>query len=503
MEEDLIQKIDEQFKTIEQHEVASFVNAILDMLVGKDPITQYMVIKFVKEKTGLPTAMLQNELKTKSRKGPKEDQVLTNITNLKLDSYQDNVELFHKQQPFFYDRAGIFWFWDHEEFKYKIVDDVDIMLSIDTAFEFRGTTVSRGIKSGYMEAFRRIGRLNKPKDPPKTWVQFKDTIIDLTNSDEMEASPEYFFTNPIPWELGESEETPVLDRIFTEWVGEDNKQMLYEIAAFSILPDYVLSRIFCFLGAGSNGKSKYLELVRKFVGDINTTTTDLSTLLNSRFEKGRLHKKLVCLLGETNFNTMSRTDLLKKLCSGTDLIGFEYKNKGLYEDVNYAKILIATNSIPDTTDRTDGFYRRWVIIDFPNQFTEKVDIMAMIPDQEYKNLALKCIRLGRDLLLKRQFTNEGSLADRRKRYEDRSNPLQKFYNDNVEDNYDAHISKRQFKEKVDQWCKENRFRIMSDRTIAAFMKEKGLSSGKVQATWEVQDGKKIRYNAWLDVKWKE
>ena len=56
-----------------------------------------------------------------------------------------------------------------------------------------------------------------------------------------------------------------------------------------------------------NGKSKYLELLRKFIGQDNCCSTELDTLMQSRFEVTRLHKKLVCQMGETNFNEMNKT----------------------------------------------------------------------------------------------------------------------------------------------------------------------------------------------------
>ena len=78
-------------------------------------------------------------------------------------------------------------------------------------------------------------------------------------------------------------------------------------------------------------------------------------------------------MGETNFSELNKTSILKKL-TGQDVIGFEYKNKNPFDGFNYAKILIATNNLPTTTDKTIGFYRRWFIIDFPNRFSEEKDI---------------------------------------------------------------------------------------------------------------------------------
>jgi len=172
-------------------------------------------------------------------------------------------------------------------------------------------------------------------------------------------------------------------------------------------------------------KSKFLQLLTKFIGEDNVTSTELDTLLTSRFEITRLHKKLVCQMGETNFSEINKTSIIKKL-TGQDIIGFEYKNKDPFEEINYAKILIATNNLPTTTDKTIGFYRRWMIIDFPNQFNEKKDILKDIPEEEYNALALKCSLILKDLLETRTFTNEGSVEDRMKRYEDHSNPLEKI-----------------------------------------------------------------------------
>lgn len=431
---------------------------------------------------------------------PKMARNRVSVSGLKITSYQDNVLIFHETQPFFYDKSGLFWFWSNEDKKYEIVDEVDIMIAIDNQLGFGGETVTSGVKNGYMESFKRVGRMNVPEVPPKTWVQFKDRIVDVMKGTEHEATPKYFFTNPIPHNVGSSDETPTLDKIFTEWVGSDYVQTLYQIIAYSMLTDYPIHRLFCFIGSGMNGKSKYLELITRVVGTHNTTTTDLDVLMKSKFETTRLHKKLICLMGETNFNEMNKTSLLKRL-TGQDLIGFEYKNKRLFEDYNYAKIYIATNNLPATSDKTDGFYRRWMIIDFPNKFSEKKDILGDIPDAEYEQLCCKCISILRDLISNRSFHNEGSIEQRKKLYEDKSNPFQKFWDDNIGEDYDGHISKRDFKIKVDGWCRENGYRQMGERTISTFMKEKGVEDSRITAEWFTADGTKPRYMAWIGVRW--
>lgn len=417
-------------------------------------------------------------------------------------AYINTANNFIQEQPLYYDQSKIWWLWNFKEYKWEMIDETDLMNMFDGS-EQSGyiDTVKSNTRIEIIEALKRVARKNKPQDGKKTWVQFKNKIVDIKTGEQFIATYKYFITNPIPYEIGNSEETPVMDKIFEEWVGKDYVQTLYEIIAYSTLPNYPIHRLFCLIGEGLNGKSCYLRLLKKFVGIKNVTSTELDVLLNSRFEIARLHKKLVCMLGETDFAEINKTSIIKKL-TGQDLIGYEYKNKNPFEDMNYAKILIATNNLPTTSDKTIGFYRRWCIIDFINKFDESVDILNNIPEREYNNLSLKSIKILKELLKNRVFYNEGSVEDRIKKYEEKSNPFDKFWKECIDEDMDSFIFKKEFKDKLDSWCIANRFRKLSDIFISKHMKEKGVKDGKFQADWYTKEGEKPRFNGWEGIKWK-
>ena len=412
------------------------------------------------------------------------------------------AEEFGKIQPIFYDKAGLWWLWNEKIKCWEIVDEVDILNMIND--KTGQDVINSKNRAEIINSLKQFGRKKIPKPIKLTWIQFKDLIIDIKTGKKFEATPEYFVTNPIPWELHKEdyEHTPTIDKIFEEWVGKDYVQTLYEIIAYCLLPDYPLHRLFCFIGGGMNGKSCFLNLLKKFVGENNVCSTELDTLLTSRFEITRLHKKLICQMGETNFSEMNKTSILKKL-TGKDIIGFEYKNKNPFEDVNYAKILIATNNLPTTTDKTIGFYRRWMIIDFPNEFSEKKDILDDIPEEEYNSLALKCCSLLKDLLKKRKFHKEGSIKDRMKTYEEKSNPLEKFLKEfTTLENPNESVPKWEFEKRLNEWLKENRFRNMSEQSIGKSLREHGIEDGRVYVEWwenDVQTRKQVR--AWMGIQW--
>lgn len=411
------------------------------------------------------------------------------------------VKFYLAEQPIFYDENCLWWIWSKEEYKWKITDEVDILNAIE---KITGEDIiTPKNRTLILNSLKQECRKSIPKPIMPTWIQFKDEIFDIKNGNRFKAVPDYFATNPIPWKLHNNnyELTPTMDRIFSEWVSEKFVKTLYEIIAYCLLPSYPIHRMFCFIGSGLNGKSKFLELLRRFIGEENVCSTELDTLITSRFEITRLHKKLVCQMGETNFNEMNKTSIIKKL-TGDDWIGYEYKNKTPFEDKNYAKIIIATNNLPTTTDKTLGFYRRWCIIDFPNIFSEQKDILQDIPEEEYESLALKCTSILHDLLENRKFTNEGSIEERMEKYEAKADFLQKFLTEFTTEEPDSHITCADFFKKFSDWCRENRHRQMAENTLGKKMKEKSIEHGRKYFDW-MYDGKGGQLWVWLGIKWKE
>ena len=87
-----------------------------------------------------------------------------------------------------------------------------------------------------------------------------------------------------------------------------------------------------------------------------------------------------------------------KLLTGGDTISGEFKGRDPFDFVNTAKIIIATNGLPVTTDRSEGFYRRWCLIEFKNKFCDGKDIIDNVPEIEYQNFCRKAVRLLKNIM---------------------------------------------------------------------------------------------------------
>jgi len=378
---------------------------------------------------------------------------------------------FREILPYFYDKYGIWWLWDTTNFRYNRVDDIDILNMVR---ERTGLDViTSKFRSETLNKLKQEGRENIPKNVKKTWVQLKDKIYDVATGETINASHEYFVTNPIPHEIGECEDTPVIDELFISWVGEDHKQELYEVIAFCFVGNYFIHRIILLIGTGSNGKSTFLNLISMVLGVDNLTSSSLHLLMKERFEGSKLYKKSVCLMGETNFTLISNTDFLKRL-TGEDLVRCEFKGKDSFDFLNYAKLIIATNNLPPTADKTEGFYRRWKIIEFIGRFLKELDVLKNITEEEIQNLIKKCLRIASQLWDGREFTNDGTFEDRRKAYEEKSNPLGLFLKEFYEKDINSEIPFFEFYNDFSTFLRERGHRDLTNTAVSSLLKNTGF-----------------------------
>jgi P4 family phage/plasmid primase-like protien len=403
----------------------------------------------------------------------KERRMKLNPIKMMINDYTENVKEYFKSNPFFYDKNKLYWFWNGNKFKWEIVDEVDLLNSINDAFDFYGLINTGKMRQGYIHSFQSIGRKHIPKEPPKEWIQFKDKIFNIRTREILNVTPEYFFCNPISYEIGGTEETPIMDKLFSDWVGKEYVQSLYEILSYCCYTAYPIQTAICLLGSGRNGKSSFQNILNKFIGMENSCSVDLMKLIKGNFEGAKLFKKLVAFIGETNFQVLSATDNFKKL-TGSDIVSVEYKGKDAFDTKNYAKLIIGTNNLPASTDTSEGWFRRWFIIDFPNRFPEGKEIVDIIPEIEYNNLAKKVTRILPELLDRGCFTSQGSIEERQTKYIASSNPITHFFQSCCIQGQEYYVKYTELYSAYFEYLKENKRRTIKSKEFRQLLEEEGV-----------------------------
>jgi P4 family phage/plasmid primase-like protien len=430
----------------------------------------------------------------------KTEQKIDKAIEEEEDSYQMlAAETYIKKYPLFYDKARLWWEWNADSFCWENVDEVTVLNNYRKRTGTNKMHKSR-IQSEIIKSLQLIGREFMPKEPKAKYIQFKDKVINIEDGQIYPIDTRFFFTNPIPWEIGTSDETPTMDKLFTEWVGEKHVQTLYEILAYCCLRKYPIQLLFCFVGSGRNGKTQYQMILTKFLGMRNICSTELDTLLTRTFESFKLYKKLACSMGETNFGILKNTSILKKLTGG-DVIGFEKKQADPFDGYNYAKILINSNNMPSSQDTSDGYYRRWLILDFPHEFPEGKDIVETIPEQEYSNLCRKVLNILPILLARGKFTGQGSIEERKQKYIEVSNPLPLFIREFCKIEPELSVRDTELYSAYSWYLSQNKRRIVSRKEFYDCLSGEGFERRHTSKTSDRLDsfGDKVKeYGFFID-----
>ena len=419
---------------------------------------------------------------------------------LKNSGYRGAANMFVSRQPIFYDKAQLWWIWNNKRCIWELTDETDILNMITQTLQLYGD-VGIKRKAHMLEGLRQVGRLQSPKELPPEWIQFGTTLYNIQTKENIASTPKTFSTCSIPWDITETDDTPTFDKLFEEWVGPKYVKTLYEIIAYCTYREMPIHKIFALEGSGRNGKSQYLKVIHRFLGKENIASTELEKLAKNRFESFKLYKKLVAVMSETSFGILENTAQLKTLTGG-DLIDYEAKGKQGFSDYSYTKLILASNSLPTSTDTSEGYYRRWLIIKFPNEFPEGKDIINTIPDKEYEALARKISWLLPELLAKHAFTNEGTITERRKKYIEASNPLSVFL-----DKYciithgDDHIRYNTLYVKYVQWLATRKQRKVTKKEFSRVLEDEGLETRRTTITDDF--GKKDNGVFVFGCKWKE
>lgn len=150
----------------------------------------------------------------------------------------------------------------------------------------------------------------------------------------------------------------------------DRALALLEYMGLSLTTTTEYERVLMLVGSGGNGKSKVLNLMQSMVGEDYRCAVELAQLDN-RFQQGHLDGKLINVISETSTDGEMPDSTIKKIISGEPLTA-ERKFKAPFNFRPICKLWIATNHLPSTKDFSDGIFRRFTILQFPNRFAPEV-----------------------------------------------------------------------------------------------------------------------------------
>jgi len=309
-------------------------------------------------------------------------------------------------------------------------------------------------------------------------------VLDLRTSMLNEFTSNHLSLVKTPVNYNPDAKSPVIDKFLSEIVAPQDVITLYEIAAFILFKRYFIHKSIMQVGDTHSGKSIYQKLLTKLVGEENAEHQSLQLLLIDKFASSNLYGKLVNSFADLSNAALKETGLFKALC-GEDRISGQRKFRDSFNFENYAKLIFSTNEMPKTRDKSDAFFIRWLIINFPNRFddknpqTDKFLIDKLTTPEELSGFLNQILTHIKNLLANQHFTNNPDVDEIRSYYEKLSNPIYAFISDTCTAEENSHILKKDFYQELMKYCEDKRL-------------------SKPTLTFTTQEMKRLRYEEGQD-----
>ena len=179
--------------------------------------------------------------------------------------------------------------------------------------------------------------------------------------------PEHLSTIQIPVTYDPAAMCPEIDEFLLTTLPADCIDLALEWFGYCLTLTAKHCKSLMVTGPASNGKSTFLGLLGAFVGQDNTTNIPLHELDEHRFKRAMLQDKLVNLFADLDQRALKQSGYFK-LIAGGDPIDAERKHQAPFTFKPFCKLVFSANKMPASWDRSPAFYRRWLIIPFPNTF---------------------------------------------------------------------------------------------------------------------------------------
>lgn len=210
---------------------------------------------------------------------------------------------------------------------------------------------------------------------------------------------------------------------------KEDMTLLKEIIGYTFYRKMPFQHFFILVGTGANGKSVYLNLLREMQGNENVSNIALQDL-SDKFLKIQLYNKTTNIFGDLPKKSLNDAGIIKQLTGG-DMICADVKFKGAINFYNYAKIISSCNEVPETPDVSDGFFRRAIIINFPNSFEGKENrnlLEELTTEQNKSDFFKDCIKQFKQAIKRNTLIRNESIEERKEKYIIYSNSAVSFCN---------------------------------------------------------------------------
>lgn len=264
-------------------------------------------------------------------------------------------------------------------------------------------------------------------------IPVNNGIFNLKTKKLLPFSPEYYFTSKITTNYIENAPKPEWD--FDSWLNEigcsdqEVTQLLWQVINESVNGSYSRGKYFILTGDGNNGKGTFQMLLINLIGKENVSTLKIHEF-GDRFRSYQLQGK-VCNVGDDIDSEYIKDNTFLQSLITMDLVTLEQKNKDPFSVQMGIGVVFSANKIPKVGNKTNGTYRRMMIIPFNASFEGKED--KSIKEEKLKDKTVLEYVLHQSLKLDfERFTEPKAVVEAKEDFKKENDPVLEFYTEEIQ-----------------------------------------------------------------------
>lgn len=295
------------------------------------------------------------------------------------------------------------------------------------------------------------------------YICFKNGVYDITTDELLPFTPDIVVTNKINHNYNPDATSEILETMLNNISCGDPgiRCLLEEMAGYCMYRRNELRKAFILIGDKKNGKSTYLDMVTRMLGEENISALDLADL-GTQFRTAEIVGKLANIGDDIGDEFIKNPAVFKKVVSG-DRITVERKGVDPFQFSNYAKLLFSANDIPRMKDKSGAVLDRLIIIPFNATFDKNAP--GYDPFIKYKlrkdDVIEAFIQLALDglcrVLTNQEFTVNDAVTKEIEEYELNNNPILLFFKEHKVVGNTSSGAYRDYR----MFCVENNYNPMS------------------------------------------
>ena len=249
---------------------------------------------------------------------------------------------------------------------------------------------------------------------------------------------------------------------------------LQEFIGYCLIPSTKGQRMMIIKGNGGEGKSQIGTVISRLFG-CNAKDGSVGKVSENRFARADLEHIHLMIDDDMRMEALKQTNYVKSLVTAQGKMDLEKKNKQSYQGWMYARLLAFSNGdLQALYDRSDGFYRRQLILTTREKPADRVDD----PDIAQKMCSeLEGIFLWAFEGLKRLAANQfhftespRAKSNREIVRQDANNLIQFMASEGyIKLWYGQSISSQELYRIYTIWCNENALPALKPRTVSDFL----------------------------------